>query len=232
MKTKPLILLIPGLDGTGRFFDSQLDALSAKYRALPWAFRPRTDFDFPDLVQELIQAIKDEPPGSVTVVGESFGGAVALHFVLACPERACRLFLINAFSYYPRRFGIALGCRFSHALRWDGVRSLKNYFSDRLLAAEGIPEAGRRHYRKVVGMIDPAAYRRRLELVRAVDLRGRLSEISVPTLIFAAGRDKIVPSVRSAAFMAARIPNARVQEFPRAGHALLLTPGFSLADYL
>jgi hypothetical protein len=32
--------------------------------------------------------------------------------------------------------------------------------------------------------------------------------------------------------MASKIPNAEVHEFPRAGHALLLTPGFSLAAYL
>ncbi len=83
LDTKPLILLIPGLDGTGRFFDSQLDSLSQTYRPLPWAFRPRADFDFPDLVRELAPAVRNEAPGSVTVVGESFGGAVALHFVLA-----------------------------------------------------------------------------------------------------------------------------------------------------
>jgi pimeloyl-ACP methyl ester carboxylesterase len=231
-KSHPLILLIPGLDGTGRFYDSHLAALSAAYRPLPWAFRQRSDFDFPDLVQDLGKATADEPPGSLTVVGESFGGTVALHFVLAYPERVRRLALINSFSFYQRRIGIVLGCRLSPMLRWYGIRNLKNYLSGRLLAAEGIPAAARRHYRKVVALIDPVAYRRRLELVRDVDLRGRLAEISVPTLIFAAGRDKIIPSVSSAAFMAARIPTARVYEFPDAGHALLLTPGFSLADYL
>ncbi len=230
--TKPLILLIPGLDGTGRFFDSQLDSLSQTYRPLPWAFRPRADFDFPDLVRELAPAVRNEAPGSVTVVGESFGGAVALHLVLACQEQVRRLAIINGFSYYPRRTGIALGCLLSPALRWYGIRSVKNHLIDRLLASEGIPEEGRRHYRNVVKLIDPAAYRRRLELVRAVDLRPRLQEISVPTLIFASGRDKIVPSVRAAADMTARIPGARVHKFPEAGHALLLTPGFTLADYL
>ncbi len=230
--TKPLILLIPGLDGTGRFFDSQLDSLSRVYRPLPWAFRPRADFDFPDLVREMAPAVKNEAPGSVTLVGESFGGAIALHFVLAFQDRIRQLALINGFPYYPRRAGIALGCMFAPALRWYGIRSIKNCLTDRLLASEGITEEGRRHYRDVVRLIDPAAYRRRLELVREADLRARLTDIAVPTLIFAAGRDKIVPSMRAAAFMAARIPNTRIHRFPNAGHALLLTPGFTLADYL
>jgi pimeloyl-ACP methyl ester carboxylesterase len=228
----PLILLIPGLDGTGRFFDSHLQSLATSYRPLPWAFRTRGHFGFSDLVQELAEATANEPPGSITVAGESFGGAIALNFVLAYQDRVRRLALINGFCHYPRRAGIVLGCLLSPMLRWYGVRNLKNYLSDRLLKAEGVPEEARRHYRKVVKLIDPAAYRRRLELVRDVDLRGRLSEISVPTLIFASGRDKIVPSAASAAYMAARIPNARVYGFPDAGHALLLTPGFSLADHL
>jgi pimeloyl-ACP methyl ester carboxylesterase len=229
---KPLILLIPGLDGTGRFFDSQLPALATAYRPLPWAFRARNKFDVSDLVNELGKATVLEPPGSITVVGESFGGAIALSFVLAFPERVLRLALINSFCYYTRRVRISLGCRLSPMLSWYGIRNIKNYVSDRLLKLEGVPNEGRRHYRAVVRQIDPVAYRRRLELVRDVDLRGRLSEISVPTLIFASGRDKIVPSRASAAYMAGRLPNARVQLFPGAGHALLLTPGFALADYL
>jgi len=229
---KPLALLIPGLDGTGRFYDSQLPALAAAYRPMPWAFRARPDFDFCDLVQELGEATACEPPGSITVAGESFGGAIALSYVLAYPDRVRRLALINGFGYYPRRIGIRIGCRLSPVLRWYGIRSLKNYVSERLLKMEGVPDEGRRHYRAVVRQIDQDAYRRRLELVRDVDLRERLTEISVPTLIFAAGRDKIVPSEASAAYMAARIPEASVHRFPDAGHALLLTPGFSLADYL
>jgi pimeloyl-ACP methyl ester carboxylesterase len=48
----------------------------------------------------------------------------------------------------------------------------------------------------------------------------------------ASRRDKLVPSIGEAHYMAARIPNAYVHEFPEAGHALLLTPGFSLADFV
>ena len=63
-------------------------------------------------------------------------------------------------------------------------------------------------------------------------MRARLGEIRARTLLFASGRDKIVPSLAEARFMASRIPRAELHEFPRAGHALLLTPEFFLADYL
>ncbi len=230
--SKPLALLIPGLDGTGRFFDGHIAALSTSYRPLAWRFRRRARFDFSDLVEELAEGTSREPLGSITAVGESFGGTVALHYALKYPERICLLGLINTFCYYHRQNRIRLGCRLVPLLRWRGLRFLQSYVAERTLALEGVPRDGLRHYREVVAEVDHASYRRRLEMVRDVDLRDRLHEISAPTLIFAARRDKVVPSVFAARFMAARIPRARVYEFPQAGHALLLTPGFSLADYL
>jgi len=229
---RPLAVLIPGLDGTGRFFEYQLEPLSRHYRTLPWTYPRRANFGFEELVRDLGEATEREPAGSVTVVGESFGGTVALQFALAYPTRVCRLGLINGFCYYDRRMRIALGCRLAALLRWRGMRGIKDFVCDRLLASEGIPAEGRRLYRDIVATVDPVAYRRRLQLVREVDLRACLPKIDVPTIFLVSGRDKVVPSVSSAELMAMRIRGGRIFNFPNAGHALLLTPGFCLADYL
>ncbi len=228
---RPLALLIPGLDGTGRFYQRHVAALSLRYRVCPWEFRKRSRFCFDDLVEELAEATAGEKPGSITVVGESFGGPVAIHFVLAYPERVRSLILINSFAFYRRRIRIRLACRMAPILNWPVIAALKDAVADRVLELEGIPFGERHFYGVTVQMIDLAAYRRRLELARDVDLADRLGQIGVPTTILASGRDKIVPSVAEGRFMASRIPNARLHEFPRAGHALLLTPGFSLANY-
>ncbi len=228
---KPLALLIPGLDGTGRLFYRQTGALEARYRVRPWAFRRRAAFDFQDLVQELAEGTAGEEPHSILVVGESFGGPVAIHYVLACPERIRGLALVNTFPSYRRRVRIRLACRLAPLLAAPAVRQVKDFVADRTLKAEGIPAEDRRRYREIIRLVYPAAYLRRLELVRDVELRHRLQEISVPTHIFASGRDKIVPSLEEGRFMAARIPGATLHVYPEAGHALLLTPGFSLCDY-
>ena len=229
---RPLVLLIPGLDGTGRFYQPHVAELSIRYRVRPWEFRTRAPFGFDDLVAELAEGTCDENPGSMVIVGESFGGPVAMHFALAHPDRVRGLVLINAFAAYRRRVRINLACLTAPMLRWPVIRAVKTVVADRILASEGIPAAQRRLYHETVRLIDPAAYRQRLELVRTVDLADRLGEINVPTLILASGRDKLVSSIRAGRFMASRIPNARLHEFPRAGHALLLTPGFSLAAYI
>ncbi len=230
--TKPLALLIPGLDGTGRLFCQQEAALQVRYRVRAWEFRRRSRFELADLVEELIEGTCREAPGTIAVVGESFGGVLAISFVLACPERVRSLTLVNAFPVYRRRLRINLASRLFPALRWPGLRRLKDLIADRVLASEGVSPEGRRAYYEELRGVDPAGYRQRLEIIRNVDLVDRLPEITVPTLLMASGRDKLVPSLKEARLMAARIPNARLYEFPRAGHALLLTPGFRLADYI
>jgi len=228
---KPLALLIPGLDGTGKLYYRQIDCLSPYYRVLPWQFRQMDVFTLSDLAEELAQGTVNEKDGSILVVGESFGGVIALQFALDHPERLQCLALINTFPFYRRKMRIRLACRLSGLLNKRIIKKLKDAIVDRTLAAEGILPEDRLRYQEVLRFIYLPAYHQRLQLVREVDLRNRLGEIRVPTILFASGRDKLVPSMAEARFMVSRIPHANLHEFPRAGHALLLTPGFCLADY-
>jgi len=230
--SKPIALLIPGLDGTGGLYYRQIQPLSAMYHVAVQAFSPLSDVTFEDLVEELAETVSDHANRPIVVVGESFGGTVAMHFVLAYPERVRALALINTFPYYRRRGRIHLGCRLLPLLQWAVLKRIRNSVVDHVLASEGIPLADRLKYQEIIRRVSLPAYRRRLELVRDVNLIGRLTEIQVPTYLFASGRDKLVPSIVEAHFMASRIPHAVLYEFPHAGHALLQTPGFSLADYL
>ncbi len=232
MQEKPLALLIPGLDGTGRLYYRQIDSLSERFRVRPCEFPQDSSFDVHDLVDGLVRDTAGEKPGSIVVVGDSFGGVVALLFVLSCPDRVHSLALINAFPYYRRRIRIFLACHLAPLLRWPGVKSLKDFVVDRELISEGILGDDRIRYHEIVKLVGFAGYRRRLELVRKVNLLEELHRIHVSTYLFAAGRDRIVPSVVEGRLMATRIPNSRLYEFPQAGHALLLTPGFRLGDYL
>ncbi len=229
---KQLALLIPGLDGTGRLYYRQFDALSTRYRVCAWEFQKRADFDIPDLVSELAEGTAGEDPGSILVVGESFGGPVAIQYVLTFPERVRKLVLINTFPAYARRIRIRLACKLVPLIGVGAIRAMKDYIVDRTLRLEGVAPEDRARYQQIIRLVHAPAYRRRLELVREVALRDRLPEIAVPTDIFASGRDKIVPSVKEGRYMARRIPRARLHIVPHAGHALLLTPGFSLAEYV
>jgi pimeloyl-ACP methyl ester carboxylesterase len=229
---KPLALLLPGLDGTGRLFYRQIEALAERYRVTPWAYAPGGDFTLSDLIRDLGCETAGEKPHSILVIAESFGGLVALKYVLQYPERVRRLVLVNSFPYCRRHLRIRLACILVGFLRFAFGRRIKDFVVDQALLREGILAEDRRRYREVVQQVDLPAYRRRLQLVQETDLRPQLGKITATTILLAARRDKLVPSVADAHLMAARIADAQVHEFPDAGHALLLTPGFSLADYV
>jgi pimeloyl-ACP methyl ester carboxylesterase len=232
LNAKPLALLIPGLDGTGELFYRHLEALGLRYRPRPWSYEPGVHSDLDDLTLALAKATADEESGSILVIAESFGGLVALNFVLHYPERIRQLVLVNTFPYYRRKIRAWLASILTPLLLHDFAWHIKDFVVDNTLRLEGIPAADRRHYQDVIRHIDLTGYRQRLRLIRQVDLRPRLREIAIPTVLLAAGRDKLVPSIREASLMASRMRQARIHRFPDAGHALLLTPGFFLADYV
>ena len=229
---KPLALLIPGLDGTGELFYRQQELLARSHRVRPWNYGRSGHCDLQELTVRLGEATGDEPPGSILVVAESFGGLVALNYVLLYPLRVRRLILVNSFPYYRRRLRIHAACGLAPLLQLRTVRSLRDYLIDRILSREGIRPEDRRRIRNIMTRIDRAGYRRRLRIILQADLRPRLPEIAVPVVLLAAQKDRIVPAVAEAEFMASRIPGACMRTFANAGHALLLTPGVSLLDYL
>jgi pimeloyl-ACP methyl ester carboxylesterase len=72
----------------------------------------------------------------------------------------------------------------------------------------------------------------RLRILTDYDVRERLSEIAVPTLLLAAEQDHLVPSVEQARFMAARIPHAEMRILEGHGHICLIAPNLSLVTLL
>ena len=53
-----------------------------------------------DLVADLHKSVAGASNGPVTMVGESFGGALALSYALAHPERIGRLVILNSFAHF------------------------------------------------------------------------------------------------------------------------------------
>ena len=231
-EAKPLALLIPGLDGTGELYYRQAELLARTHRVRQWNYGRIGQAGLQELTESLGRATGDEPPGSILVVAESFGGLVGLNYALLYPERVRRLILVNTFPYYRRRLRIRAACRLAPLLQTQTIRRLREYLVDRFLSREGIRPEDRRRIWDILTRVDHQGYRRRLRIIVETDLRSRLPEIAVPVVLLAAQRDRIVPSIAEAKFMAAKIPHARLHTFAGAGHALLLTPGVSLLDYL
>ena len=99
------MVLVPGMDGTGELFYRQVPRLERSYRVATYALRE--DAESLDLLAaDLARVVDVVAPVErrAIIVGESFGGAVALTFALSHQERVGALVILNSFPTSPHRF--------------------------------------------------------------------------------------------------------------------------------
>jgi pimeloyl-ACP methyl ester carboxylesterase len=221
------VIYLPGVDGTGRLLYRQRRLYeSHELRCLSY---PQDDrHTYADLVKLGIAQL--EETGPAVVIGESFGGAIALMIALERPELVRRLVLICTFAYYPRRFTIdvlaCLGPWFPRTPNHPTTNSIRGLF----FFGPGIPKADQDEWWEKTADVPMQAYGHRFTLVADLDLRSRLPEIEIPTLVFAAPNDWIVPCPASKV-LATRLPRARLMMAPT-GHAAMIDPRVDIAAWL
>jgi 3-oxoadipate enol-lactonase len=227
-----LLIYISGLDGTGQLFFKQAPALARSYRVVTFRSRDNGRFTYEDLTDDVAAIIRDLGEQSATILGESFGGTVALNFALRYPQMVERLVVINSFPRFRKRFTIKVGALLASGLPFRLLWPVRRVASILGLLVDGVSREDRRVFWKAIRTVSGEAYAQRLKLIAALDLEPRLSEIHAPALFIAGERDLLIPSVREAHAMASRMPNATVKVVKGAGHACLLGSRVRLAELL
>jgi pimeloyl-ACP methyl ester carboxylesterase len=165
-----------------------------------------------------------DPP--VDLIGESTGGAIALHLAAARPDLVSRLVLV------------IIGATLSANGRTLAERTHRNISTGRVRSAYrdmytlGATSAVRRAVMGAIGWTigprvrpppeDPTIILRELEAWRAFDGRSIAPSIACPTLVIGTGRDPVfMPSY--ADDLATLIPRGRAVTIPRLGHAFPTT---------
>src|SRR5262245_30452162 len=74
----PLRVTISGLDGTGKLLFKQIDSLAESFRVVTFRLRDTRDFTYDDLTRDVAAIIGDLGEKRAIVLGESFGGTIAL----------------------------------------------------------------------------------------------------------------------------------------------------------
>ncbi len=218
----PLLIYVAGLDGTGQLFFKQAPRLALAHRVITFRSREHGPFTYQDLTDDLAAIIRDQGEQRVTIVGECFGGTVALNFAVAYPRMVERLVVVNSFPRFRNRLTIKLGAKVASGVPFRLLWPVRRAASAVGLLVDGVDHDDRRLFWRAIRTVSSEAYARRLQLIEALDLEPRLSEIQAPTLFIAGDRDLLIPSVKEAYAMAARMPNARVKVIKGAGHACLL----------
>lgn len=228
----PLLICNSGLDGTGQLFFKQARRLSRFYRVVTFRSRERGQFTYEDLTGDVAAIIRHQGEQRATILGESFGGTVALSFALRYPEMVERLVVINSFPRFRRRNQIKLGVMLASKLPFGLLWPVRRMAGALGLKVDGVSRADRRVFWSAIRTVRAEGYLRRLQLIAEFDVENQLSEIQAPVLLIAADRDLLVPSVREARAMAARIPNATVRIIRGAGHACLMGDRVRLDELL
>jgi pimeloyl-ACP methyl ester carboxylesterase len=226
------VILVPGMDGTGLLFYRQVPLLARSYRVVTYALR-ETAATMDVLVSDLARIVETVAPTErrAIIVGESFGGALALSFALARPEQVSRLVILNSFPYFAPQRRLRLAAVGLGALPWGAMGLVRRLTAFRLHS----PHTHRQEidrFMELTARASRGGYINRLKLLMQYDVRHRLHELRAPTLFLAADRDHLVPSVAQARYMAARVPGSMLRVLEGHGHICLIAPDIDLEALL
>jgi pimeloyl-ACP methyl ester carboxylesterase len=226
------VVLVPGLDGTGRLFYRQRPFLTRSRRVATYALRDSTS-EMSTLVDDLAGVIETVSPTDkrAIVIGESFGGTLAMSLALARPDRVSALVVLNSFAHFTPQFRLHFAHWGLRALPWGMMRLVQRATAFRLHSAHTHADEIR-EFMRVARSATREGYLNRLRVLMRYDIRDRLHELHMPTLFLAAELDHLVPSVAQAQFMAARVPGAKVRVLTGHGHICLIAPGIDLGSIL
>ncbi len=152
------------------------------------------------------------------LVGNGFGGTIALAFAFAHPERISKLVLCDAAAFFPPE-GRQAFATMAAKVAEGGLGAIaeiaaKRVFSPAYLAAH--PEAIEERKKVLMG-IEPKAFQAACKILQETDLTPELRKIRVPTLVVCGELDQATPPALNKA-VASKIEGARYVELPGCGH--------------
>jgi pimeloyl-ACP methyl ester carboxylesterase len=191
----PKLVLLPGLDGTGKLFVEFLKALDLGTSAQVVSYPP----DIPLGYDELEPLVRAALPtrGRFVILGESFSGPLAIRIAAHPPPALVGLILCVTFASNP----------YPH-LAWARglaallpLKSLPRWLRAPLMWGSASPSKAPRQSERAMAGVDAAVIRRRIAALLSVDETAALAKISVPTLVLCATGDRVISKAASMRLM-------------------------------
>jgi 3-oxoadipate enol-lactonase len=228
---KDHLVLVPGIDGTGLLFYRQIPALERQFEITTTRHRDDAS-SMEDLVEDLDRQIERAAAGRpVTLLGESFGGALTLSYALAHPERVERVVILNSFAHFGSQARLWLGYHLLRATPWGMMRIVRQLNASRMHSPQTERDEIRR-FHELMRATTREGYLSRMRILRDYDIRDQLPSLRAPALYLAADRDTLVPSVEQARLMSGLSPSATMRILEGHGHSCLIAPDLDLAAIL
>lgn len=233
----PLLVYIPGMDGTGELFQTQASRIVERFDLRCLSIPVQHQGNWLDLAEETIELIEAEQRFNrdrpVYLCGESFGGCLALKTALIAPSTIQKLVLVNPASSFSQRPVFGLGI--------DLLKLTPNWFFNYstvgflpfLAQLNRIEKKYSKALLKAMQSLPPQLVSHRLALLQDFKVSAtELNNLNIPTLIIAGAADRLLPSVDEAKRLIELLPEAKMVTLPYSGHACLLETETNLYNIL
>ena len=198
----PALILLPGLDGTGKLFTEFLKALDLGVRANVVPYPPDVPLGYDEL-ESLVRAVLPAHRPFV-LLGESFSGPLAIRIAADPPPDLVGLILCVTFASNPYPH-LAWARRLAAFLP---LKSLPRWLRAPLMWGSASPSKAPRQSERATAGVDAAVIRGRIAALLAVDETAALAKVSVPTLVLCATRDRVVSEAATMRIMRG-VPHAQ-----------------------
>jgi pimeloyl-ACP methyl ester carboxylesterase len=234
----PPLVMLHGAVSDSRVYGEQLQLLGTGHRVIAWdapgcgdSSDPPEDWRLPEYAGCLRAFMDALGLASPTVLGHSWGSALALQLAVQHPPSVGRLVLVGAYAGWAgslpadevdRRLALALDTADRLATGFDPT-TMPGLFSDRM------PAPAAEMLARTMKEIRPAGTRAMAHALAEADLRAALAEIRVPTLVVSGAADLRSP-LEIGDELHRRIPGSELAVLPGAGHEMYLEDPRGFAD--
>lgn len=231
--SKPVVVVVPGLDGAVSFFSDVIPELTVNYHVVLFYLPlkrdniPSESYTFEYIVSELVSTLDELHIPRASIVGESFGGVVAQYTAILHPERVDKLVLLSTLAKTQLPPEIQWKVTYLlPILRFVGSnlpRLGQTLFAN--IHLEDVVEASEPQYVKDLFVREASAAHfhsvmARIDIVYKLDIVERVKSITAPTLLVYGADDHFTR--KDTFILETLIPKSTVKALP-GGHLAHIT---------
>ena len=180
------LVLLPGMDGTGIFFEDFAAAVRLDFKPVIVAYPNDPSLGYAEL-ELLVRAAlpRDEP---FLLLGESFSGPIAISIAASNPAGLLGLILCVTFARNPH----PLLPLVSAILRPFPAGRVPTFIQQRTLFGRFVSPRLRAKLGRLRPLVSAKTLKARTEAIASIDVSAHLARVTVPTLYLRAKNDRLV----------------------------------------
>jgi pimeloyl-ACP methyl ester carboxylesterase len=185
--SSPVLVLLPGLDGTGKLFAEFLKVMDQQISTVVVAYPKDVPMNYDELETLVTAALPTDRP--FVLLGESFSGPLAIRIAARRLPFLVGLVLCVTFASNPYPWA---GTWARPLAKFLPLKSLPRWVRAPLMWGSASPNRAPRQSERAMAGVSAAVVRHRIAALLAVDETAALVDIAAPTLVLCAMRDRVV----------------------------------------